>query len=63
MRNGTTYFLGSEKLSYLEAAQKCLKLGLNLVSIETSEKLRLVMSIATGIAKILNQKENLIFSN
>lgn len=63
MRSGTTYFLGSEKLTYLDAALKCLKLGLNLVSVETSEKLGLVKSIATGIAKLLNQRENVNFSN
>jgi hypothetical protein len=54
MKNGTSYFVGTEKLSYLDAALKCLNLGLNLVSIETNEKLSLLSSISTG-AIIKNQ--------
>jgi hypothetical protein len=48
MKNGTSYFVATEKLSYLDAALKCLSLGLNLVSIETNEKLGLIATISSG---------------
>jgi hypothetical protein len=59
MKNGTSYFVGTEKLTYLDAALKCLSFGLNLVSIETNEKLGLLTSISIGIVPKMGPTENL----
>jgi len=59
MKNGTSYFVGTEKLAYLDAALNCLNLGLNLVSIETNEKLGLLTSISKGIVPTMGRTENL----
>jgi hypothetical protein len=61
MKNGTTYFVGTEKLSNLDAALKCFNLGLNLVSIETNEKLSLLTSISTG-GEIFKKLPNLTYN-
>jgi hypothetical protein len=65
MKNGTSYFVGTEKLSYFDAALKCLNLGLNLVSIETNEKLSLLTSISKGIVSRMgltgNMTSNILF--
>jgi len=59
MKNGTLYFVGTEKLCYFDATIKCLNLGLNLVSIETNEKLGLLTSISKGIVPKMGPTENL----
>jgi hypothetical protein len=48
LKNGTSYFVGSTKVSFSEAAYNCLIRGLKLVSIETAEEFDLIDSIRKG---------------
>jgi hypothetical protein len=48
-KNGSSYFVGSEKVSFTEAAYNCLKRGLKLVSIEAAEEFELIDSIRKGL--------------
>jgi hypothetical protein len=48
LKIGTSYFVGSTKVSFSEAAYNCLIRGLKLVSIETAEEFDLIDSIRKG---------------
>jgi hypothetical protein len=48
-KRGSSYFVGSEKVSFTEAAYNCLKRGLKLVSIEAAEEFDLIDSIRKGL--------------
>jgi hypothetical protein len=48
-KNGSTYFVGSENVSFTEAAYNCLVRGMKLVSIETAEEFDLIDSIRKGM--------------
>jgi hypothetical protein len=48
MRGGTSFFLGSRKVSYAEAVSNCLGQGMRLIAIETDAKLSTIGIIIKG---------------
>jgi hypothetical protein len=48
-KSGSSYFVGSEKVSFTEAAYNCLKRGLKLVSIAAADDFDLIDSIRKGL--------------